>query len=303
MSVLGVTRDITQLKQAESALISYHERFLKVLNSIDATIYVADMETFEILFMNEHMVRSFGRDMVGEKCWEAFREESGPCQDCTNDQLIDANSKPTGVCVWQDISPVTGRWYINHARAIKWIDGRLVKIQIGTDITDHRRMEQQLNQAQKFEAIGTLAGGIAHDFNNLLMGIQGRTSLLAVELGAAHPQQEHLRAIENYVQSAANLTRQLLGFALGGKYEIQPFDIIFDIRQSTENRSANELRGIAEFIAGYADILTGRMAVVADDALRFALGRIFEVFAEHLGQKPRVFGDYEAAVTWFAESD
>ena len=54
------------------------------------------------------------------------------------------------------------------------------------DITEKSTLEQQLQQAQKFEAIGTLAGGIAHDFNNLLMGIQGRSSLMAVDLDPSH---------------------------------------------------------------------------------------------------------------------
>jgi CheY-like chemotaxis protein/anti-sigma regulatory factor (Ser/Thr protein kinase) len=75
------------------------------------------------------------------------------------------------------------------------------------------------------EAVGTLAGGIAHDFNNLLMGIQGRASLMATEIEAGHPAEEHIEAIESYVRSAADLTSQILGFAQGGKYEIRPTDL------------------------------------------------------------------------------
>jgi CheY-like chemotaxis protein len=75
------------------------------------------------------------------------------------------------------------------------------------------------------EAIGTLAGGIAHDFNNLLMGIQGYTSLMLLDIDEAHPFHGRLRSIEQQVQSGAELTRQLLGFARGGKYEIVPTDL------------------------------------------------------------------------------
>ena len=93
------------------------------------------------------------------------------------------------------------------------------------DITEHRRLEEQLRQSQRMEAIGTLSGGIAHDFNNLLMGIQGRTSLMLMDVGPSHPHFEHLKGIEDYVKSAADLTKQLLGFARGGKYEVKPIDI------------------------------------------------------------------------------
>jgi len=96
---------------------------------------------------------------------------------------------------------------------------------VARDITDRERLKAQLLQAQKMEAIGTLAGGIAHDFNNLLMGIEGRTSLMALDIDSDHPHAEHLKAIEDMVKKGATLTRQLLGFARRGKYEVKPTDL------------------------------------------------------------------------------
>jgi len=90
---------------------------------------------------------------------------------------------------------------------------------------ERKRLESQLQQSQKMEAIGTLAGGIAHDFNNLLMGIQGRASLMSMDLKPSHPHVEHIHAVKEYVRSAAELTRQLLGFARGGKYRVRPIDM------------------------------------------------------------------------------
>ncbi len=100
------------------------------------------------------------------------------------------------------------------------------------DLTDKLRLERQLHQSQKFESIGTLAGGIAHDFNNLLMAIQGRASLMALELPPSAPFAEHVRAIEEHVRSAAGLTKQLIGLARGGKYELKPIDINFLVMQT-----------------------------------------------------------------------
>ena len=96
---------------------------------------------------------------------------------------------------------------------------------IARDITEIKRLEEQFIEAQKLEAIGTLAGGIAHDFNNLLMGILGHTSLLLATEEVTDGAAAHLKAIEECTCSASHLTTQLLGFARGGKYEVKTTDL------------------------------------------------------------------------------
>ncbi|GAG21264.1 unnamed protein product, partial [marine sediment metagenome] len=91
--------------------------------------------------------------------------------------------------------------------------------------TEKKRLEAQFQAAQRMEAIGTLAGGLAHDFNNILMGIQGNTSLILLHKTSTHPDYERLKGIEEGVKSGAELTRQLLGFARGGKYEVRPTNL------------------------------------------------------------------------------
>ncbi|MBP8981335.1 MAG: response regulator, partial [Syntrophobacterales bacterium] len=119
------------------------------------------------------------------------------------------------------------------------------------DITDQKEtekkrknLESMLLQAQKMEAVGTLAGGIAHDFNNLLMGIQGYVSLMLLDLEPGHPHYERLRAVEQQVQSGAELTKQLLGFARGGRYEIKATDINALVRKTVGvfGRTKKEIR-------------------------------------------------------------
>ena len=96
---------------------------------------------------------------------------------------------------------------------------------VARDVGDRKRLEAQLLQAQKMEAIGTLAGGIAHDFNNLLMGIMGRISLISHDIDLNHPHYKHLKGIEDIIIRGSDLTKQLLGFAMGGKYEVKPINI------------------------------------------------------------------------------
>ncbi len=98
-------------------------------------------------------------------------------------------------------------------------------VSLQRDVSHEIRLERQLRQAQKMEAIGTLAGGIAHDFNNLLMGIQGNISLSLLDLDADSPLLKNLKKIEQYIQNGVDLTKQLLGFARGGKYEISLLNI------------------------------------------------------------------------------
>jgi PAS domain S-box-containing protein len=98
---------------------------------------------------------------------------------------------------------------------------------------ERRILEERLRQADKMEAVGTLAGGIAHDFNNLLMGIQGYASLTLMDMDPSHPHYERLKRIEEQVQSGADLTKQMLGFARGGRYEVKPTDMNDIIQKSS----------------------------------------------------------------------
>ncbi|MBF0398996.1 MAG: PAS domain S-box protein, partial [Desulfobacterales bacterium] len=107
-------------------------------------------------------------------------------------------------------------------------------VSLNKDVTNEVILESRLRQSEKLESIGRLAGGIAHDFNNLLMGIQGNTSLMLSDIGLDHPHYKKLSDIEEYVKSGAQLTKQLLGFARGGKYEAKPTNLNELIQKNSE---------------------------------------------------------------------
>jgi two-component system cell cycle sensor histidine kinase/response regulator CckA len=134
--------------------------------------------------------------------------------------------------------------------AVTELDGRPAIIAFVADVTDQLLSEKELErrtiqaqQAQKMEAIGTLAGGIAHDFNNLLMGIQGNVSLMLLNKAPDHRDVVYLKNIEKGIMCGAELTRQVLGFARGGKYEVRAADLnhLIDRVVSLFGRSRKEI--------------------------------------------------------------
>jgi PAS domain S-box-containing protein len=237
--VVAVYTNITALKQAEARLKESHERFLTVLESVDATIYVADMETYEILYMNEKMKQVFGGDYTGEKCFATFRNESTPCSECTNKKLIDQNGHPTGLCVWENENPVAGRWFVNYDRAIRWVDGRMVRLQMATDITNQKQIETErkeyedrFQQVQKMEAIGMLAGGIAHDFNNILSAVIGYSELALIDTAEEPHIHSNIQQIHAAGMRAKDLVQQILTFSRQDKKELKPLQVGSQIKEA-----------------------------------------------------------------------
>lgn len=143
-------KNILHLRQTNERIESSHNRLLSVLNSIEAIVYVADMQTYEVLFINDYMKNIFG-DITGQLCWKSIQTgQSGPCPFCTNDKLIDANGQPLEVYRWEFQNTVNGHWYHIYDRAIRWIDGRIVRLEIATDISHRKESEEKIQQQNNF---------------------------------------------------------------------------------------------------------------------------------------------------------
>jgi two-component sensor histidine kinase len=138
-----------QVEQRTEELALSNQTLINVLEGIDADVYVADIETHEILFANKHLRDSFNNNLLGKICYQEFRHEANICTHCMQDKLLDSIGEPTGVHKWEGQNPITKRWYKNADRAIRWQDGRYVHLQIATDITEQKQAEKTLLKAEE----------------------------------------------------------------------------------------------------------------------------------------------------------
>jgi len=224
-NILSYVRDVTKRKLAEVALKESEEKYrLLIQNAIESIFVVQDGR---VKFPNPRMLEKFGY-LKEELERLPFAEHIHPedkhlVEEHHRKRLHGEESASTyslrivtksGEILWGELNTVDIEW-----------EGGPATLNFLRDITEQKKLESQFLQAQKMEAIGTLAGGIAHDFNNLLMVVQGYASLMLSDVAPGHPHYEMLRQIEEQVKSGSGLTKQLLGFARGGRYEIKPTDL------------------------------------------------------------------------------
>jgi PAS domain S-box-containing protein len=231
---MGILTDITERIQAKKALRSSEEKYRLLVENANDAIFI--VQEGRIKFANQ-MAKQMGNDLGVDLDRVPFANYIHPDDRGLvlerYKRRIKGEKLPNTYAfrlVGQDDQVI---WIELHAVQINW-DGKPATLNFLRDITLQRKLERQLQLSQKMEAVGTLAGGVAHDFNNLLMGIQGRTSLMLLETDPIHPQFEHLKEIENYIKRAAKLTKQLLGFARGGKYVVKPTDVNDLIEKSSQ---------------------------------------------------------------------
>jgi PAS domain S-box-containing protein len=120
-----------------------------ILDNLEVIVYVADIQTYEILYINEYTRKLFG-DIKGNICWKSLQKgQNGPCSFCTNDKIVTTEGKPIGVYNWEFQNTVTGQWFDIRDTAIEWKDSRIVRLEIATDITEHKKTEEALIESEK----------------------------------------------------------------------------------------------------------------------------------------------------------
>jgi C4-dicarboxylate-specific signal transduction histidine kinase len=178
-SLLALRKHVKRRDEADLALVASHERFETVTEALDAAVYVADLKSNEILFANETCRQFFSAAITGA---DIAAIESGfdnaPSQIFDTNSLIDADGQYLGVQKDEFFHRASNRWYLLRAKCIQWVDGRVARMHMASDITDRKRTDELNRQQQekllltsRLLTVGEMASTLAHEINQPLAAI------------------------------------------------------------------------------------------------------------------------------------
>jgi len=232
--IVGVSRDITELRLTERALRESQERLRLILEGSGDMAYRLDLDTesYEYISPSALKVLGFSRAELIEMALPGFLNRIHPDdrealsahrRDCQESR--DQSGPPAVVEYRFKHKSGSYRWMAESANLVRE-DGRTVGV-VGAirDITASKESERAVRAASRMEATATLAGGIAHDFNNLMVGVLGNAELLRMRLADDDKAGRMIDTITQSAQQVAELARQMLAFARGGKYEPSGLDL------------------------------------------------------------------------------
>jgi PAS domain S-box-containing protein len=216
VEIQSVGRDITDQKRIQEELQIKDS----AIKSSITPIVIADLG-MDLTYANDAFLKLWGYDTIDDVIGTNVRHHLA--RPAEGDSVIDRMKNDEG---W--VGEIMARkkngdtFYASVTTSVvKGDEGSPVAVMVSfADMTEKKQSEKTMRQLQKMEAIGTLAGGIAHDFNNILMGIEGHAALMLLDVKEDHPFYARLKSQEEIIASGARLSRQLLSFARGGKYEV-----------------------------------------------------------------------------------
>jgi len=224
-ALVGVSRDVTEQKQAELALQQSEEKYRQIVETAAEGVWIFD-ERFQTVFVNTKMATMLGcvpEEMAHRPVSDFLLDEDNPSQ---LERFENFNSSMSTADVRLRRKDGTAIWTILASSPLLASSGRRTgTLAMFTDVTERKTLEEQFRQAQKLEAMGRFAGGVAHDFNNLLTVITGYSQLLLRRLGSDSALRVQVEKIEAAADQAANLTRQLLSFSRRRVFQPEVVDV------------------------------------------------------------------------------
>lgn len=229
--------DISERKRAEESSLKSKKFLHTIIDANPNLIFVKDKDG-KFLLVNQAVAEIYGttiENIVG-KSDQDFNKFPEEVQNFRNDDLRVINENCDVFIAEEKITDTNGQihWLQTTKRPLRLGPEEPVQILgVATDISENKKLNDQLIQSQKLEAIGQLAGGIAHDFNNYLTGIIGYTGLLKSFTTSPKDIEHSAEMIENIAIKAAQLTEKLLGFARKGKNQNIPVDLHAIIQETS----------------------------------------------------------------------
>jgi len=206
-------------RRIDTALRESEEKYRTMMEAMDDATYICSSE-LKVEYMNPAMIKRLGRDATGEPCFQALHGLSEPCDWCIHSQVMNGEYVITEVS-----SPLDSKTFQISNSPIRNSDGSISKLIVFRDVTEFKEMETLLQQAQRMEAIGTLAGGIAHDFNNILFPLVGFSEMLREDLPADSHMQTYVEEILQAAMRSKELVQQILTFSRQSEQEARPIKL------------------------------------------------------------------------------
>ena len=218
--------DLTEtLKDLAHSLDQSEKKYRSMMESMKDPIYISS-SNLRLEFINKAMQEMLGRDATGERCHDALHGFKERCQWCMHSRV-----QAMETCETEIFSPKLKRHFNASSSPLVRKDGSISKLTAFRDTTGIKKMEARLRQAQKMEAVGTLAGGIAHDFNNFLAAISGYTELALEKTQSGQTDPKDLSRVLKAADRAKDMVRRILAFSRQTELDFKPLDLNDEVGQ------------------------------------------------------------------------
>ena len=228
--IIAIGEDITEKRKLEEELINERQRLDVILTSLGAGLLLIDRD-YTIVYANALVERDFGHS-VGKKCFCALHGSlsismhNGICRDCPAKEIFENNTKQA-TAEMRGRDGKGGEFWVQLIATPVYDERGVVTgvLELIVPINERKRLEEQLIQAQKMEAVGIIAGGIAHDFNNILSAILGYASLIKSRITADDKNYKYVEMIETGSKHATALAKRLLSFSRRSDSNFEPLNL------------------------------------------------------------------------------